>query len=291
MKVARAALHHWEEPVLSGVDGSGTVFFSHCPLGCVYCQNASIAQGGGEVVDVERLASIMLELQSQQALNINLVTATHWAPSVRESISLARERGLRLPIVWNTSSYETVESIQGNRGYVDVYLADYKYASPTLARHLSKAPDYPEVALAALEAMVEATGTPTFDEVRGQVRMTGGVIMRHLLLPGHLDDSKRALQLLWERFGNAMAYSIMSQYTPVLAVRAEEGEASARRCLERFPELGRIVRPDEYEQLLDFADDLGMEDYFWQDGQPAVESFIPAFDGTGVSRCAGDGSA
>ena len=183
--VARAALHFWEEPPISGSRGSGTVFFAHCPLRCVYCQNAVIAAGeAGAEVSVERLGEMCLELQEQGALNVNFVTPTHYAPEARAAVAWARERGLALPVVWNTSGYETVAAVRANAGTVDAYLADFKYADAELARRYSHAPDYPEVALAALEAMVEEAGGPTFDEVDGEQRLTGGVVVRHLMLPG-----------------------------------------------------------------------------------------------------------
>lgn len=185
--VARAALHFWEEPPISGSRGSGTVFFAHCPLRCVYCQNAVIAAGeAGAEVSVERLGEMCLELQEQGALNVNFVTPTHYAPEARAAVAWARERGLALPVVWNTSGYETVAAVRANAGTVDAYLADFKYADAELARRYSHAPDYPEVALAALEAMVEEAGGPTFDEVDGEQRLTGGVVVRHLMLPGAL---------------------------------------------------------------------------------------------------------
>ena len=283
MTVARAALHFWEEPVLSGARGSGTVFFGGCPLGCLYCQNASIAQGeAGAAASPEAVAAMALDLQAQGALNLNLVTPTHFAPLVRRAVAIARDGGLSLPVVWNTSGYETVSAIRDNRGIVDVYLTDFKYASAALAQRYSAAPDYREVALAALDAMVEEAGKPAFDEVDGAPRMTGGVIVRHLLLPGALDDSKDVVRLLHERYDDTVLVSLMNQYTPVLAARADAGDVFAKRQLARYPELGRRVSGDDYERLLDFADGLGMEDYFWQDGEAAQESFIPDFDLTGV---------
>ena len=273
MLVARAALHFWEEPPLSGAAGSGAVFFAHCPLHCVYCQNADLAQGrAGVAVDVGRLARICLELQAQGALNVNFVTPTHHSLAIRDAVELARSEGLRIPVVWNTSGYERVETVWALAGTVDVWLADFKYADSGLAERYSHAPEYPEIALAAIEAMRSVAGAPEFDEVDGMPRMTRGVIVRHLALPGALEDSKRALKLLWDRLGSGVAYSIMNQYTPVMPAGA----------LKRFPELAGRVPDSEYEGLLDFADSLGMEDYFWQEGPAAQESFIPAWDGTGV---------
>ena len=236
--VARAALHFWEEPPISGSRGSGTVFFAHCPLRCVYCQNAVIAAGeAGAEVSVERLGEMCLELQEQGALNVNFVTPTHYAPEARAAVAWARERGLALPVVWNTSGYETVAAVRANAGTVDAYLADFKYADAELARRYSHAPDYPEVALAALEAMVEEAGGPTFDEVDGEQRLTGGVVVRHLMLPGALEDSKRVVRLVHERFGDAVLLSLMNQYTPVLADAARAGDARAAATLDRCPSL------------------------------------------------------
>lgn len=281
--VARAALHFWEEPPVSGKRGSGTVFFSHCPLRCVYCQNAPIASGeAGVPVTVDRLAHICLELQEQGALNINFVTPTHYAPALRQAVQQARAYGLRLPIVWNTSGYETVQAVRDNQGFVDVYLTDFKYADANLAARYSKAPDYPQVALAALDAMVEQIGSPVFDEVDGMPRLLRGVVVRHLMLPGAYGNSEAVVRLIHGRYGSRVLLSLMNQYTPVLADAAHAGDSRAVRVLERCPELASRVSNEEYERLLDYADSLGAEDYFWQEGGAAAESFIPAFDCTGV---------
>ena len=271
--IARAALHHWEEPPLSGVAGSGAVFFSHCPLRCVYCQNAEIAQGqAGLEVEVARLAEICLELEAQGALNVNFVTPTHYSMHIRKAVKAAHENGLGIPVVWNTSGYERVPVIEALADTVDIYLADFKYADPALAARYSHAPDYPEIALAAIQAMVRTAGAPAFDERDGAPRMTQGVIVRHLVLPGALEHSKRALEVAFDRLGDTVLYSIMNQYTPVIPPDVET----------RFPELGRRVSDEAYEELLDYADSLGMDDYFWQEGPTAAESFIPAWDATGV---------
>ena len=281
--VARAALHRWEEPPISGTRGSGTVFFSHCPLHCVYCQNEVIAAGeAGVEISVDRLAEIFGELRDKGALNLNMVTPTHYAVQIRAAIDKARQAGVNLPVVWNTSGYETVPAIRANSGYVNVYLADFKYASSELAARYSKAPDYPSVALAALGEMVRQVGDPQFDEYEGDERMTSGVIVRHLMLPGALEDSKRVVRTVWERFGASVMLSIMNQYTPVLADAAATGDAFAACALERCPELAGRVTDDDYEELLDFADSLGIDQYFWQEGGAAEESFIPAFDLEGV---------
>lgn len=281
--VARAALHFWEEPPISGERGSGTVFFAHCPLKCCYCQNAVIAAGeAGRAVSVERLAEMCLELQAQGALNVNFVTPTHYAPQARAAVGIARERGLVLPVVWNTSGYETVVAVRANADAVDAYLTDFKYADAALAARYSHAPDYPEVALAALDEMVRSAGPVAFDEVDGEPRLVGGTVVRHLMLPDALEDSKRVVRLVHERYGADVRLSLMNQYTPVLADAAALGDERARAALRRCPELARRVPDGDYERLLDYADELGVEDYFWQEGGAAEESFIPPFDLTGV---------
>jgi len=281
--VARSALHMWEEPPISGESGSGTIFFSHCTLRCLYCQNTLIAHGQtGRVVSIERLAGMCLELQDQGALNVNMVTPTHYAPQIRAAVALARSRGLSLPIVWNTSGYETVQAIRENDGTVDVYLTDFKYASAELGKRYSHVPDYPERALTALDAMLESVGPLRFDSYRGEQRLVRGVIVRHLMLPGCLEDSKNIVRLLHERYGSDIRMSLMNQYTPVLATAAQEGSVRAAKALEACPELSGRVSEDEYMELLDYADLIGIEDYFWQEGGACEESFIPSFDCTGV---------
>lgn len=285
LMVARAALHFWEEPPLSGNAGSGTIFFSHCPLHCVYCQNAVIAAGeAGASVSVEQLAEMCLDLAGQGALNINFVTPTHYAPHIRAAVALARKAGLLLPVVWNTSGYETVEAVRANAGTVDIYLTDFKYADPLRAKRYSQAPDYLEFACAALDEMVAQVGEPFFDEVSGASRLTRGVVVRHLMLPGALDDSKRIVALLHERYEGRVLLSLMNQYTPLLASAARQGNKQAEEIVARCPELSEMVPPQDYEKLLDYADSLGIEDYFWQEGEAAQESFIPPFDLTGVKK-------
>ena len=271
MRIARAALHFWEEPPVSGETGSGTVFFSGCPLHCVYCQNYHIAGGAvGPEVDVAHLARICLDLEAQGAVNVNFVTPTHHALQIREAVAIARSAGLDVPIVWNTSGYERVEAIRALEGTVDVYLADFKYVDSELAKRYSHVPDYPDVALGAIEEMASQVGAPRFDAAGSLLKR--GVVVRHLLLPDALGQSKEALRVLWERLGDRVLYSIMNQYTPVIT-------GTARK---RFPELTSPVSSEEYEELLDFADELGIEDYYWQDGPAAAESFIPSWNGEGV---------
>ena len=267
LMAARAALHMWEEPCLSDVEGSGTVFFSGCNLGCVFCQNHSIAAADtGRSISEERLAEIFLELQDKGANNINLVTPTHYLPTIILSLIQAKEQGLRLPIVYNTSGYEKVETLKCLEGLVDVWLPDFKYWDSSLSAKYSHAPDYPEYAKKAIAEMVRQAGEPVFDEKEHMVR---GVIVRHLLLPGHLADSKRVIRYLYEEYGDRIFLSIMNQYTPMPG-------------MEKYPELNRRVTEAEYDALVDYAIDLGVENGFIQEGETAEESFIPAFDYEGL---------
>ncbi len=269
--VSHVMLHHWEEPPISGTAGSGTIFFPGCSLRCAYCQNQAISRSlGGRESSVDDLASEMISLQEAGAMNVNLVSPTHFASSIRASIHKARERGLRLPIVWNTSGYETVEALRDNAGFVNVYLTDFKYADSHLAGQLSGAADYPTWALEALAEMIAQVGEPVYDDHQGSQRLVRGVVVRHLILPGQVEASLEMLRLLRSRFGSGLRLSLMSQYTPVIP--------SGSPILCSFPELGRALTSDEYECVLDAADELGFEDYFWQEGDPAQESFIPDFD-------------
>lgn len=281
--VARSALHMWEEPPVSGESGSGTIFFSHCPLHCCYCQNTVIAHGQtGRAVSLERLAEMCLELQEAGALNVNMVTPTHYAPYIRRAVSMARQRGLHLPIVWNTGGYESASAIRDNCGTVDVYLTDFKYASAELGERYSGVGDYPIRALEALDEMLRCVGPVRYDSYRDQERIVAGIIVRHLMLPGCLEDSKAVIALLHERYGSDIRLSIMNQYTPIVTSAAERGDLRAQSTLKRCPELALPVPDDEYMELLDFADDIGVDDYFWQEGGACEESFIPPFDCTGV---------
>ena len=273
MLIARAELHFWEEPPLSGETGSGAVFFTNCSLRCAYCQNSPLAAGQvGWETSIDRLAEICCELQAQGALNVNFVTPTHYSLNIREAVKQARERGLYLPIVWNTSGYERVETIEALSDTVNVYLTDFKYANSNLAQRYSHAPDYPKVALAAIEKMIETAGEPLYDDYQGQRRMIGGVIVRHLVLPGSVENSMHAVETLVHHFGSSIEYSLMNQYTPVLPEKVRQ----------RYPELDASVSSADYETVLDFADSLGMDDYFWQDGPADKESFIPRWNGEGV---------
>ena len=240
LKVARAALHFWEEPCISGDAGSGAVFFSGCSLHCVFCQNENIANGTvGKEISLERLVDIFLELQEKRANNINLVTPGHFVPQIVKALDQARKEGLTLPVVYNTSSYETVDTIKMLEGYVDIYLPDFKYMSPVLSKKYSHAPDYAEVAKAAIAEMVRQTGKAVF------------------------------VNYLHDTYGDKIYISIMNQFTPL-------------SNLEKYPELNRRITDEEYETLVDYAIDIGIENGFIQEGDTAEESFIPAFDCEGV---------
>lgn len=279
VRIARASLHMWEEPCLSGDRGSGTVFFTGCPLGCVFCQNYNIADGtNGVEVSTEELTDVFLKLQDMGAHNINLVTPTHFVPAIVPALERAKERGLSLPVVYNTGTYETIETLRMLDGLVDVWLPDFKYVDPELAARYSFAPDYFEVAAAALEEMVRQTrkrqrtetwvpGLCAFD-LDGM--MTRGVIVRHLILPGHTEDSKAVLRYLWDTYGDALFLSIMNQFTPLPHLRTLAGGA--------YAELDRKVTDAEYEEVVDFAVDLGITNAFVQEGEAASESFIPDFE-------------
>ena len=265
-KVARAALHFWEEPCISGEEGSGTVFFSGCNLRCVYCQNVDIAAGVmGKEISIERLAEIFLELQEKGANNINLVTPSHYYMQIKKALLLVKD-SLRIPVIANTSSYDSIEALRDMEGLVDIYLADYKYADRKLAAKYSHAEDYPKVAAEALKEMFRQVGEPEFDE-RGIMKK--GMIIRHLLLPGCKEDSKEVLRFLYGTFGDSVFISIMNQYTPLSHV-------------EKYVELNRRITEEEYEEIVDYAIELGIENGFIQEGETAEESFIPAFDGEGV---------
>jgi len=265
--VARAALHMWEEPCISGASGSGTVFFSGCAVGCVYCQNKPIARGlTGKQITIERLSDIFLELQSQGANNINLVTPTHYVPQIIEAVENARGRGLGLPIVYNSSGYEKTKTLALLEGIVDIYLPDLKYFSKEIAKKYSNCEDYFPIAAAAIKEMVRQAGKPVF---RPDGLMAKGVIVRHLTLPGYLEDSKNVIHYLNQAYGKQIFISIMNQYTPLAN-------------LERYPELNQTVNPADYDELIEYAISLGVENGFIQDGEAAKESFIPEFDETGV---------
>lgn len=265
--VARAALHFWEEPCISGERGSGAVFFSGCPLGCVYCQNKKISSGSvGKEISVSRLGDIFLELQSKGALNINLVTPMHYALHVKDALIYAKKKGLCLPVVCNTSGYESVETLKLFDGLIDVYLPDFKYYKEETALKFSSSPDYPETAKAALDEMFRQVGAVRFGD-DGIIK--GGMIVRHLVLPRHTREARAVIKYLFNTFGNDIFISIMNQYTPM-------GE------FEQFPELSRTLSQREYDEVVDYALFLGIENAYIQETETAKESFIPDFNTEGV---------
>ncbi len=267
VRVARAAIHMWEEPCISGTNGSGTVFFSGCNLRCVYCQNKKISDGSvGMEISVERLAEIFCSLKEQNAHNINMVTPTHFTLQIIRAIDMARKRGMDLPVVWNTSGYESVDTIKMLDGYADIFLTDFKYMNPETSKKYSFCPDYPIAAKTALRQMVEQTGGIELDQ---DGIMKKGVIVRHLLLPGFEKESESVLSYLHDEYKDRIKISIMSQFTPTDNLR-------------NYPEINRKVTKYEYEKLVNYARSIGIENAYIQEGGAAKESFIPDFDYTGL---------
>lgn len=265
---ARAALHFWEEPCISGSCGSGTVFFSGCSLQCVFCQNRSIAlENDGYVISLERLTEVFLALQKKGAANINLVTAGHFLPQIAFCLEQAKKQGLSIPVVYNTGSYEEADSLKMLDGLVDIYLPDLKYRSPELSAKYALATDYFEKATTAIAEMFRQVGRPQFNPETGLMRR--GIIVRHLLLPGQSGDSKRILRYLHDAYRNDIYFSIMNQFTPIETEKLP-------------PELNCKITHKEYENVLAFAEKIGIEQGFYQEGDTAAECFIPAFDGEGL---------
>ena len=267
IKVARAALHYWEEPCISGKRGSGAVFFSGCSLHCVFCQNREISDGkAGKVISKERLSDIFMELADKGANNINLVTPGQYIPDIVWAVNDAKSRGMKLPIIYNTSGYENVTELKLLEGIVDVYLPDFKYMDSTLSAMYSRAKDYPSVAKQALSEMVRQQPDVVIDNATGLIQK--GVIVRQLLLPGHVNDAKAVLKYLYDTYHDHVYISMMSQFTPI--------------ALKDYPEINRTVTRREYERLVDYALEIGITNAFIQEGDVAKDSFIPAFDCEGV---------
>ena len=263
IKVARAALHYWEEPCISGKRGSGAVFFSGCSLHCVFCQNREISDGKeGKVISKERLSDIFMELAVKGANNINLVTPGQYIPDIVWAVNDAKSRGMKLPIIYNTSGYENVTELKLLEGIVDVYLPDFKYMDSTLSARYSRAKDYPSVAKQALSEMVRQQPDVVIDDATGLIQK--GVIVRQLLLPGHVNDAKAVLKYLYDTYHDHVYISMMSQFTPI--------------ALKDYPEINRTVTRREYERLVDYALEIGITNAFIQEGDVAKDSFIPAFD-------------
>lgn len=267
IKVARAALHYWEEPCISGKRGSGAVFFSGCSLHCVFCQNREISDGKeGKVISKERLSDIFIELAGKGANNINLVTPGQYIPDIVWAVNDAKSRGMKLPIIYNTSGYENVTELKLLEGIVDVYLPDFKYMDSTLSARYSRAKDYPSVAKQALSEMVGQQPDVVIDDATGLIQK--GVIVRQLLLPGHVNDAKAVLKYLYDTYHDHVYISMMSQFTPI--------------ALKDYPEINRTVTKREYERLVNYALEIGITNAFIQEGDVAKDSFIPAFDCEGV---------
>ena len=267
IKVARAALHYWEEPCISGKRGSGAVFFSGCSLHCVFCQNREISDGkAGKVISKERLSDIFMELADKGANNINLVTPGQYIPDIVWAVNDAKSRGMKLPIIYNTSGYENVTDLKLLEGIVDVYLPDFKYMDSTLSARYSRAKDYPSVAKQALSEMVRQQPDVVIDNATGLIQK--GVIVRQLLLPRHVNDAKAVLKYLYDTYHDHVYISMMSQFTPI--------------ALKDYPEINRTVTKREYERLVNYALEIGITNAFIQEGDVAKDSFIPAFDCEGV---------
>lgn len=267
LKIARAALHFWEEPCISGTDGSGTVFFCGCNLRCVYCQNYEISFGKqGKEISSSHLGQIFLELQSQGAHNINLVTPTPYIPHIIEAIDGVRDK-IHIPFVCNTGGYETPESIDMLNDYIDIFLADLKYFNPHIAKKYSNAEDYFDTSMQALEKMLSNTHPLSFDK---NGIMKSGVIVRHLVLPTQRHDSIKVLETLASHFGtDNFILSLMSQYTP-------------NGHLELFPEINRRITTFEYDSVVDAATNLGFKNIYFQEKSSAKQEYTPPFDLSGV---------
>lgn len=269
LTAAKAMLHYWEEPCVSGERGSGAVFFSGCVLKCVFCQNYDIsAEQKGKIISAERLVKIFLELEQQGAHNINLVNPTHFVPQIINAVQTARDRGLSLPIVYNSGGYERVETLRMLDGIVDIYLPDVKYFDNGLAKALSDAPDYFETAMSALAEMIRQTGKPELDQ-NGIMRR--GTIVRHLVLPGQYKDSIEIIKRVGERFGGDILFSLMSQYTPFGKVKTDK----------RFEKFNRRITTFEYRKALDAVYETGMNGYM-QEKSSAKEEYTPEFDFSGL---------
>lgn len=267
IKVAKVSLHHWEEPCISGTNGSGTIFFSNCNLQCSFCQNYQISTDGlGKEISIKRLSEIFLEQQKNGAHNINLVTPTHYVPQIIEALNIAKSKGLNLPIVYNTNSYENIDTIKLLKGYIDIYLPDLKYFSDKYSCKYSNSPDYFYHATKAIEEMFSQVGELEIDD-KGLVKK--GVIIRHLMLPGLLFDSKKIMDYIYNTFSHSVYISIMNQYTPT-------------SHSNKHPEINRPLNPKHYDALIDYCLSLGIKNAFIQEDGTCSESFIPNFDLNGV---------
>ena len=262
IKTAYYSLHMWEEPVLSGKNGSGTIFFSYCNLKCIYCQNKKISLDGyGKKISNKKLKEIMLKLQNDGAHNINLVTPTHYIPQIFKVLQNIKNKDLKIPVVYNTSSYENVGSLKILNGLIDIYLADLRYYDDELAKKYSFCDNYFEIATMAIDEMVRQKGNPVFDD---SGMMKSGVIVRVLVLPGHVHDAKEIINYLYKTYHDDIYISIMNQYTPI------------QSC--PYDNLNRKLSEEEYEDVINYALTIGVSNAFIQEGETALESFIPDFD-------------
>lgn len=267
LKVARAELHFWEEPCISGENGSGTVFFSHCNLSCVFCQNHEISQDyNGKIVSIDRLSKIFLELQAKKANNINLVTPTHYVPQIIEAIKIAKSNGLSIPIVYNSNGYDSIETIRLLEGYIDVYLPDFKYFNDKYALKYSDSNNYHDNVISILKEMFKQVGEVEFDD-NGIVKK--GLIIRHLMLPGLLFDSKKVLDEIYSIFSDSVYISLMNQYTPL-------------NKAFKFPEINKSLNPKHYDSLIDYAVSIGITKGFIQKSGTDSNTFVPKFNNEGV---------
>lgn len=289
--VARAALHLWEEPPISEGSGSGTVFFSHCNFKCVFCQNHDISQGHienvstswsnsdnktskykslviGMEISIERLSEIFLELQKKGANNINLVTPTHYVPQIIEALKISKSNGLNIPILYNTNSYDSIETIKALNGYIDVYLPDFKYFNDKYAVKYSKVNNYASNAIEIIDEMINQVGSPKFNE-KGHI--IKGVIVRHLMLPGLLFDSKKIVDLLYNRYKDNIYISLMNQYVPMF-----------KAC--DYPEINKTLNPKHYDSLINYALDIGIKNGFIQEEGSNIKDFIPSFNLEGIKK-------
>ncbi|HEY8892884.1 MAG TPA: radical SAM protein [Clostridium sp.] len=267
VKIAKVSLYHWEEPCISGSKGSGTVFFSNCNLRCVFCQNYKIShEGNGKTVSINRLSEIFLEQQERGALNINLVTPTHYVPQIIEALKLAKDMGLNIPILYNSNGYENIDTIKSLRGLIDVYLPDLKYYKDKYALKYSNAPNYFNVTRKVITEMVSQVGINTFDDSGIILK---GVIIRHLMLPGLLFDSKKVIDFIYNTFNDSVYISLMNQYTPM-------------QDLSEYPEINKVLNPNHYETLINYCLDLGITKCFIQENGTSSKAFIPKFDLSGV---------
>lgn len=267
VKVARVSLHEWEEPCISGTKGSGTVFFSSCNLRCIFCQNHQISQEGfGKEISIERLAEIFIEQQERGAHNINLVTPTHFVPQIIEALDIAKKNRLNIPILYNSNGYENLDTIKSLEGYIDVYLPDLKYYDDKFAIKYSNAPEYFQTATKVIDEMTKQVGQIKFN---AQGIIEKGVIIRHLMLPGLLFDTKKIIDYINTHYKNTVYISIMNQYTPMW-----------KAC--NYPEINKTLNPKHYDSIINYCLSLGLENGFIQESGTSSEVYVPEFDLRGV---------